>query len=389
MKSNGETLSILLNNPDRFGYYTVGDHKTYSKLDAIELHIQTGIHPTWHFNDEIFGSCDWINEPTESLDELYRIRAQQIREKYDYVVLFYSSGADSQNMLNAFIRNGIHIDEIVNFWAKEGDDDYDSFFNAEIYHEAIPNTLKIVAEHPAIKHRVIDLTSIIAGLYNDSDRRFDFLYDMNCMFSPNNYARSFIRESISEYKDITASGKNMCFVYGSEKPRLYLEAGKYCVRFLDILDNVVTPRTQRLNRSWEHDELFYWSPDLPELIIKQAHVVMRYLKVATASSSGLSTNPSYGSFGTKLVNGLPHYITNHGVHRLLYNIVNPNTYKPPSIIFSDRDAWFLKNPSHSTSAANYLSGIQKLGTVLPAYWVNGVFDRGIKGCVSQPYWIES
>ena len=43
--------------------------------------------------------------------------------------------------------------------------------------------------------------------------------------------------------------------------------------FNDILDNCVNPFVQqRYNDGW-YDELFYWSPDYPEIVIKQAHTV--------------------------------------------------------------------------------------------------------------------
>jgi hypothetical protein len=96
---------MLLQNKDQFGYYTIGNLKTYSKIEAIELHTKTGTHPQWHFNDEIFSMHDWRVEPTASLEELYAIRARQIRDKYDYIVLFFSGGADSENMLRTFLRN--------------------------------------------------------------------------------------------------------------------------------------------------------------------------------------------------------------------------------------------------------------------------------------------
>jgi hypothetical protein len=377
-----------LNNPDIFGYYTVGGYKTYSKLEAIELHTKTGIHPSWHFNDEVFRSYDWTKEPDLSLPELYKIRAQQIREKYDYIVLFYSSGADSQNVLNTFIQNDIHLDEILSLWAKDGDGSYDTFFNREIYHDAIPQVQSILKKDPTVKHRLVDLTYIIDKLYNDKNIKFDFLYDMNGMFSPNNYARSFIRELTPEFKDIIDSGKKMCFLYGSEKPRIYKQSGKYCLKFLDLIDSVVSPRTQRLNRSWENNELFYWSPDLPQLIIKQAHLVINFLKSAKVDPIYFSDTPVYGNFGTTEIDGKIYYLTAHGVHQILYGFMNRNIYKSPSVVFSKRDFWFLKNPHHLISATNYMNGIKKLSDILPKYWLNGTIDKGIKGCISQPYWLE-
>ena len=67
--------NILANNLDKFGYYKIGNKKTYSKLEAIELHDRTGVHPEWEFNSAEFSCYDWSKEPSESLGELYKNRA--------------------------------------------------------------------------------------------------------------------------------------------------------------------------------------------------------------------------------------------------------------------------------------------------------------------------
>ena len=41
---------------DKLGVYRVGDFKFYSKLEAIEMHAKTGIHPHWDFNEAVFSS---------------------------------------------------------------------------------------------------------------------------------------------------------------------------------------------------------------------------------------------------------------------------------------------------------------------------------------------
>jgi hypothetical protein len=372
-----------MTNKDQFGYYMVGDYKTYSKIEAIEIHAKSGVHPTWHFNESVFSQLNWTVEPEQSIEELYRIRAQQIRDQYDYIVLFYSGGADSQNMLNSFVRNGIHVDEVASFWALEGDRDTGSHFSSEIHTVAIPHMLTL----SNVKHRVIDLTQMITEIYTDPDRKFDFLYDMNSMFSPNNYARSLLRERVRDYQDIIASGKRLCFVYGSEKPRTFLENGRYCIRFLDVVDNCVSARTQRLNRDWEHDELFYWSADLPQLIAKQGHLVKNYLRSGNINPAEFSTNTKQRSFGSIQSNST-HYLISQGLHRVIYGLHNTYNLKPSSNWFSERDKWFLNNPHQLAGSQNYVNGIDKLKTLLPEYWTNGGFSGGIKGCVSPAYWLE-
>ena len=97
---------------DKRGYYKVGNQKFYSKAQAILYDQQNHKGIDFIFNDEDFLSADWKNEPQESLDEIYKQRAQQLREKYDYLVLSYSSGVDSTNILHSFLYNNIHLDEV-------------------------------------------------------------------------------------------------------------------------------------------------------------------------------------------------------------------------------------------------------------------------------------
>jgi hypothetical protein len=94
------------------GFYQVGEQKYFSKFQAVMASKQTGHFPEWNFNDEVFGQQDWTVEPTENLWEIYRQRAQQLRDNYDYIILLYSGGSDSQNILQSFLFNNITLDEV-------------------------------------------------------------------------------------------------------------------------------------------------------------------------------------------------------------------------------------------------------------------------------------
>ena len=98
------------------GYFKVGDKKFYSKLHALQEGTRLNIHPTWHFNEEAFDKIDWSVPITKSLESLYRDRAIQLREKYDYVIVLFSGGADSTTVLQSFIKNNIHVDEVYVYW---------------------------------------------------------------------------------------------------------------------------------------------------------------------------------------------------------------------------------------------------------------------------------
>ena len=384
---------LLRYNLDRFGYYKVGDKKTYSKLEAIELHDRTGIHPIWEFNSAEFSCYDWSKEPSESLAELYRNRAQQIRNKYDYLVLFFSGGADSTNILDVFIKNNIKLDEVASFWSYDGDKSYDSHFSAEISKVAIPRMRGL----PHIKHRLIDLSEIMNQIYIKKEVFFNWIYFMNSHFSPNNYVRSHLRKLIPEYKKLIDEGKSVCFIWGAEKPRLHQIENKYCVRFQDLIDNSVSPYLQQFSMPGEFDELFYWSPEFTKGIIKQSHIIMKYLKFAEITSLDFTECNQKYYYGATTRDGKTFYLLPDGINRLLYEDWNIKTFsvgKPKSTILSERDSWFFKTLAWNNSTKNYFTGLKKLDEILTknmnGYWKNDSNDilKGVKGTLSKPYFLE-
>lgn len=387
----------MTNRFDRFGFYQVDTFKTYSKVEAILLSEKTGKKVVWHYNDTEFESIDWKIEPTRSLSDLYALRARQIRERYDYIVLFYSGGADSHNMVRAFLDNDLHIDEIASFWSEEGDSrgaGHDSHFNHEIATRAIPSTIKILDTHPHIKHRVIDLSQTISKIYDDPSRKFDFIYQMNNMYSPNHYARSLYCEQNEDYRNIINQGKSLCFVYGGDKPRLFQRDGRYCVQFIDMIDHFVSPRVQMLSRTCDNFELFYWTPDLPQLVSKQAHTVMKYLKLVKCNGNVSQNmdfvpgpNAQFKSFGSIQEGQQIFYLNNHGIHKLIYGIGPTPTIKPNNVFYGLRDVWFHSRPEQFIGARNFRHGIDKLFDLVPDPWfVKG--KTAINGITSQPYFLE-
>ena len=62
---------LVFNSPDKFGYYKIGDVKTYSKIEALEKEIASNQKSTWHFNDEFFSNLNWKIEPNINLYDLY------------------------------------------------------------------------------------------------------------------------------------------------------------------------------------------------------------------------------------------------------------------------------------------------------------------------------
>ena len=90
---------IQLENNPKLGYYTVGTEKFFSKPRALLAASGTDHFPEWNFNKEAFETVNWSNDPGIDLRLLYRMRAQQLRDKYDWIRLEFSGGADSTTVL--------------------------------------------------------------------------------------------------------------------------------------------------------------------------------------------------------------------------------------------------------------------------------------------------
>jgi len=392
------TYDSLISKPylskDKFGFYQVNDLKFYSKVSAIEAAKKNNVDKIhWNFNDYEFASYNWKIEPTEDLRTLYQKRARQIRERYDYIVLWWSGGADSYTMLRAFVDQGLFVDEIATFHNFGGDGSWDTYLNSEVSRVAMPVAKQLLEHSPLTKFRLVDHLDYQKDLFSKDNNKFDFLYKSNAVFSPNQQARRYIREQEKDYLDLYSKGKSVCFVWGIDKPRVNLINNKYAINFIDIVDNAVNPLTQELNRSWENDEFFYWSPDACDILCKQGHLVMNYLKnVPEYDVKAGWLTPEYNVLGKAKYNNTFIYLTNNGLHRIVYPDWNTDTYSSGKddflLMWSPRDAWFLKD-EHSEQRRIYTNGIKKLQQIAGPEWTSmkGI-KYGLVRSTSHCYFLE-
>lgn len=268
---------------DRLGFYQVGQKKFYHTPMALIEHSKTGQPINWIFNDEIFGSIDWSIPVEESLDELYRQRAQQLRDCYDHLTLYFSGGADSSNMLRTFVTNNIFLDEIV----MQSPSPVKSTFNdqdrssknvySEIPYSAVPilNELKNLID-PRTFIRYQDTSLGIIELLKKEN-----WYEYNppgTALGINPIARQYTALTEKHILKLSDSGKKIAQIVGVDKPLLHYDGKHYYAYFLDVNALHCPPVDLNLRERFEislHTEFFYWSPDLPRLVIKQAQEIKR------------------------------------------------------------------------------------------------------------------
>jgi hypothetical protein len=304
---NSPSTTIPTAEKDVFGFYSVGDYETYSKLEAIEKSKEVNKPFFWNFNEYETNHFDWTVEPTESLDELYRQRAQEIRDKYDYVVLMFSGGRDSSNIFHAFTSNNIKLDEIVSYKYDGGiEDSLTDFGDTKYVHPKLKAAY--AAGYPyKIKQRQVDLSEIVKqyNLFSHEDM-MNRAYMHNSHYSVSHYAKSFMREFVPEFRQIMNSSKRLCIVWGCDKPvvaRWRDMKGKWQwgVSYRDNqIDSCIPINTQHRRIPEEYDELFYWgsTPTSLRIVSKQAYSIAR---VATAMDLAEVLNIPPKSLLTRLV----------------------------------------------------------------------------------------
>jgi hypothetical protein len=255
-----------------YGFYEVGEHWAFlNKADALYKSSKYNKTIKWNFHDSIYSKFDWSQRPAGTLAELYRDRAQQIRDKYDYVRIDFSGGMDSWTVLHSFLSNNIHVDEVYTRWA----------FAERKYRDTNAintNQENLLSEYdyavvPVLEHirKNYPKTHVVVDDYSEcfeTDLTEKNLFDSNQYQSLPTFFR-FNRKS--QYEQLAVKqGKSVAVVLGYEKIRCVVQDGNFYAHFIDRLGGTDSDLERTV-------ELFYWSPDFPTIPILQAHCVKDYL----------------------------------------------------------------------------------------------------------------
>ena len=259
-------------------FYLVHGKRFENKVEALAHSSKISCSPTdvkFYYHHDAWTYFDKSQLGRQSLSELYKQRAQQLRDKYDYLILYFSGGADSTNILQTFLNNNIKLDEVVVRWPKK-------LIGSNLY---IPNSIdqsarNFVSEwdlviekelktlrsnHPKIKITILDyVEDIPKGYYND------------LIFTKQNHMHSAVNLlRMQKFTDIELNpkGKKVCAIAGVDKPMLVEHNSRVFMFFLDDVASLHT-KTEEAYR-----EDFYWTPDFPEIAYEMAYQVFLYFKL--------------------------------------------------------------------------------------------------------------
>lgn len=241
-------------------HWVVGNKHIYNQLEAWEEITATGNAYRFYFYDHVYDRHDWSVEPKQSWDELVLHRCLQLRQKYRKLSLWYSGGRDSHHVLRSFAKNNIPIDELLLLHWK-----MNPVRTAEYYNWQLPLAKKYKEINPNVKITTVDVDSkVYAKYYGAKGPDSRYFSSDDGLYQPSDF----------EWHTV-----NLCNISDSstgvmvalEKPYLYLDKGKLYHRFVD--------KPFELYRgSISEFEMFHYAPDMPELYIKQCHILANYIK---------------------------------------------------------------------------------------------------------------
>ncbi len=249
------------------GLYWVCDSKVfYNKWQALDYSHSISKPIQFYFFDKDFSLYEWNIEPRESWESLLTLRALQLRDKYDYIRLFYSGGVDSQTMLETFLKSNIYIDEIIVYRGSAATDDCDDEpADDEVRLVALPYLKSIEHQIPKTKITVLETGATwLSENLNES-----YFYEEST-FAIRPWCERHLYRRSPELLRPFEKGLYHCDLRGGDKPKVFLENGNYYMAMYDS------------SRIWdigdEFLENFYLTPDMPQLHAKQCHMVKNFLK---------------------------------------------------------------------------------------------------------------
>ena len=342
----------------KLGYYLVNNEIYYNKFQAIVDASKTNSEVNWYFNEKIFMKYPWHVEPETSLQELYRMRAQQLRDTYDYIRLEASGGSDSTTVAYSFLLNGIHLDEIVFRYPKQGEKGLsnNSFsVNSENtlseWDFAAKPLLNWVSENfPKVKITIHDYSIELLEEQDSLDESWVF---KSKHFLQPSYIAKHTNTGLIDHRRTADTGLKIAVVYGIDKPKICLKDNKFFLYFVDYFVNHNNADAGDYDIT---NECFYWTPDMPELIAKQAHIVKSWFSM-----------PQNYSFQSVIRYPNDTFAYRNMYERLVKTIIypdyDPNTFqtiKPTNNIYNEMDHWIHTNFNNTKFYRAWEAGIDYL-----------------------------
>jgi hypothetical protein len=347
-------------------HYRVNDKIIFNDLLAKYEAFTSGKPVEFYCYDDEYSALDWTKEPLESMKELMDRHAHALRAKYGRIVLCWSGGTDSHSIYHAFMRNNLHIDEIV-YW-RGGD--------AEPWYSDLPiKWLQDNHTDPA--------TKITVRNRFDPEAKKQLLTNEDWIFQNRTMIPKFaltMYDSLFDDCEQTHGHTSWCLINGHEQPRVFLKDGKYwathsSINYLSVMgaNNV---------------ECFF---NEPLITLKQSHILKRtYQHLAKVGQYDQRSSNLYQQYDEAFINQRPIIIKNKNntTYTAWQNSLGRSTEAIPG------QSYFQK--THENMFEHTPVNIEKIDGSLSRSWdlgfdallkqdndIGKMFERGIKNLLLE------
>lgn len=391
----------MLVSTDQWGLYHVGDQAFASKLEAIQYQRQCGAPLYWRYQEDQFAQHNWTQEPQETLWDLYTERAHQLRNQYHHIILLYSGGADSENVLQAFERNGIMVDEIRIAYAGDHTDPNSlrTFMNLELHHVAIPRARALQKQWPNLQVTVVGMDDMIQqSLENYTDDRLHFGNNMSwSLWQRQRFGMT--KQRSHAWLPKSSQDQSVAILWGKDKTFVNKVNGRYAVQFVD---RHLNGNLESLPDNCQH-EYFYWGKDCARMLIKQGHVLKNFYRQADQIPTWFKDNQKYllpkwdhkWHYNTVEIAGQRAMVNNGCYNTLIYPYYNCTTFDVGKIEWQVASQSMMvllqKNASMAEQFKKYIEACHNLcgpDWLDQAAWLGGS-AHGPKAVSGKPWFLEA
>lgn len=338
----------MISNIDEQGFWIVDNQKFQYKYPAVLYASQLGKEANdvkYNFHDELFDHYDWTTPTSKSLNQLYKEHALRLREKYDYLVLHYSSGPDSHNILETFAFNNIHLDEVVirgsNLDRLNANSYNPTDVDAETFVRALP-LAKLYKEKylPHLKITFVDIQDAVIDWWtknnNVVEKTGEFITDPNQVvrYDNNRYLASS-----------NTAGKKVGHIFGHDKPILRKDDIGYYTVFSDVNQFKYFKNPINSDRQDYYVEFFYWNKHTAELVINQCHILL----------NAIFQTQNLNYFDDYILDPITWRKTDDFIASVIYNRQHdiPVILSKPINTFIAANGWWFQQDKTSTYYKNY------------------------------------
>ena len=168
--------------------------------------------------------------------------------------------------------------------------------------------------------------------------------------------------------------RGACLLFGVDKPRLRFKNNEFRFFFLDsVFRPPVLPDSKIV--------YFYWSPDLPEMLIKQAQITKQFWTQHHGMIHTHKKNKKNPRLGILLDNEYGPAV------RQLYPHCRDGTYltwKPTDMLLLERDRWLVNsNTAYATKIQSLVDSY--IAKIRPEWYNNRSPRKGLIGYVAGDY----